>query len=127
MTRHTVGDLQHAIMTVLWERGECASTDVHAALLPLRGLAPTTISTMLRKMEDRGLVTHRNEGRQFIYRPAVTRRQVQVSMVGELVERLFAGDPAALVSHLIHEHGIDADEIDRLEQNLQKQLATEED
>ena len=81
----TLGALQYAIMKVLWERGEAASSEVHAALVEDRGLAPTTIATMLRKMEDKGVVAHRRDGRQFVYRPTVSREEVRESMVGELV------------------------------------------
>jgi predicted transcriptional regulator len=112
--RHTLGDLQHAIMAVIWERGEATTAEVHAALQAERGLAPTTIATMLRKMEDKGVVTHRAEGRQFVYRPTVTETQVRRSMVGELVERLFGGDPKALVAHLVSENEIDPEELKRL-------------
>src|SRR5512137_2337181 len=101
MSRHTLGDLQHAIMRVLWRRGEATAAEVHAALLPERGLAPTTIATMLRKMEDKGVVAHRSEGRQFVYHTTVSEAEVRRSMVDEDVERLFAGDPAALVSYLV--------------------------
>lgn len=118
MGQHTLGDLQHAIMQVLWERGEATSTEVHAALHASRGLAPTTIATMLRKMEHKGVVSHRAEGRQFIYRPLVSEGEVKRSMVNELVARLFAGDPAALVSHLVSDHAIDTEELARLRQML---------
>jgi len=118
MVRHTLGDLQHAIMAVLWERGEATTADVHEALRADRGLAFTTIATMLRKMEDRGVVAHRSEGRQFIYSAAVTESQVRRSMVGELVERLFAGDPKALVAHLVSEHEIDAGELRQLRRRM---------
>ncbi len=118
MTQHTLGDLQHAIMAVLWERGEATTGDVHAALHEARGLAFTTIATMLRKMEDKGVVTHRAEGRQFVYRPTVSEDQVRRSMVGELVDRLFAGDPKALVAHLVSEHEIDAAELGGLRRRL---------
>ena len=51
MGKHTLGELQHAIMQVLWERDEATVAEVLEALHPDRGLAPTTIATMLRKME----------------------------------------------------------------------------
>lgn len=114
MSKHTLGELQHAIMCVLWTNGEATTAAVHDALYAERGLAPTTIATMLRKMEDKGVVTHRVEGRQFVYRPAVSEDEVRSSMVGELLERLFAGDPAALVSHLVADREIDHEEIERL-------------
>ena len=114
MGKHTLGELQHAIMQVLWGCDEATVAEVHEALLEERGLAPTTIATMLRKMEDKGVVAHRVEGRQFIYRPTVSEDAVRSSMVGELLERLFAGDPAALVSHLVADREIDHEEIERL-------------
>ena len=114
MGKHTLGELQHAIMQVLWGRDEATVAEVHEALYDERGLAPTTIATMLRKMEDKGVVAHRVEGRQFVYRPAVSEDAVRSSMVGELLERLFAGDPAALVSHLVADREIDHEEIERL-------------
>jgi predicted transcriptional regulator len=118
MPRQSLGDLQHAIMAVLWERGEASAADVHEALREARGLAPTTIATMLRKMEDKGVVAHRALGRQFLYRPTVTEDLVRRSMVGELVERLFGGDPKALVAHLVSEHEIEPSELALLRRRL---------
>lgn len=109
-----IGDLQLAILRVLWTRAEATAAEVHAALQQDRGLAPTTISTMLAKMEGRGLVEHRAEGRRFVYRALVTEDQVTRSVVGEIKERLFRGDAAALVSHLLNEHEVSADELRRL-------------
>ena len=122
--KHSLGDLQIAIMQVLWETGEASVADVHGALEPERGLAPTTIATMLSKMEKKGVVTHRTEGRKFIYRPTVTEAAVQRTMVGELTERLFSGQAAALVSHLLDEHQIDRQELDRLKRLIDQYEAT---
>src|SRR5687767_11784300 len=112
MTRTSVlGELQLAILRVLWARGEATASDVHAALHAERGLAPTTIATMLKKMEQRGLVTHREEGRRFIYRPAVSEEAVTHSMVANLKDRLFGGSVSELVGHLLAEHDIDRSEL----------------
>jgi predicted transcriptional regulator len=108
-----LGELQLAIMQVLWQRGEATAADVHAALAE-RGLALTTIATMLTKMEHKGVVGHRAEGRRYIYTPRVSQDQVKRSMVGELKERLFRGDVTALVSHLLDEHQVSATELGRL-------------
>ncbi len=114
----SVGDLQLAILRVLWGRGEATASEVHAALVAERGLAPTTIATMLKKMERRGLVGHREEGRRFIYQPAVTEEKVTRSMVNELTDRLFGGRVTELVSHLLAEHDIDRDELADLERMI---------
>jgi BlaI family transcriptional regulator, penicillinase repressor len=111
---HHLGDLQLAIMRILWSEGEASVADVHEALEPERGLALTTIATMLAKMEKKGVVDHRAEGRRFIYRPTVSEGQVRRSMVTDLTSQLFRGDVFALVNHLLSEHEIDARELDQL-------------
>jgi predicted transcriptional regulator len=111
---HKLGDLQHAILRVLWEKREATVVEVLEALSDERDRALTTIATMLTKMEKRKLVAHRSEGRQFVYRPLVSESQVRRSMIAELTSRLFAGDTNALVSHLLEEHEIDAAEVERL-------------
>jgi len=113
-----LGDLQLAIMRVLWQLGEATVTDVYTALLEDRGLAPTTIATMLKKMEDKGVVEHRADGRKFIYRPTVTEDQVTRGMVADLTERLFGGNSVALVSHLISRGEISQDELSELERMI---------
>jgi len=113
-----LGELQHAIMTILWERGEASSADVHRALFAERRLAPTTIATMLRKMEDRELVTHRASGRQFLYAAQLTEKEVRRSAVKRVVDRLFEGDPMALVSHLVSEREIDQTELEQLKRRV---------
>lgn len=108
-----LGDLQLAILRTLWERGEAPVSVVHEALRD-RGLALTTIATMLRKMEEKGLVAHRDQGRQFFYRAEVDPDVVQKNLVGDLVSRLFDGDPLALVNHLLRAGDIDLGELDDL-------------
>lgn len=114
----TLGDLQLAIMRVVWERGEATAGEVHAALAAERGLAPTTIATMLRKLEDKGVVAHRTVGRVFVYRAKVEEQAVHRSMVGELVRRVFDGDPRQLVSHLLTEGQVDLAELEALRKKI---------
>lgn len=109
-----LGDLQLAIMRVLWARGETTVADVHETLEPERGLALTTIATMLAKMEKKGVVDHRADGRKFIYRPLVSEEQVQRSMVADLTSQLFRGNIPALVNHLLAEHDIRPQELAQL-------------
>ena len=75
---------------------------------------------MLRKMEERGLVNHIEEGRKFLYRPMVGMDEVTRSMAGDLVDRLFDGSLAEAVSHLLESREISREELDRLEQLIQQ-------
>ncbi len=115
-----LGKLQLAIMKVLWERKEASAAEVHAALLPTHGLAPTTIATMLKKMEAKGVVAHRAEGRRFLYVPMVDEADVTRTMVADLADRLFDGSAAALASHLIAEHEVEPGELEALRALINK-------
>jgi predicted transcriptional regulator len=110
-----LGNLQLRIMRVLWERGEAAVAEVQQQLGG-DDLAYTTIATMLRKMEDRGLVAHAEDGRRFMYRAAVSMEDVTRSMTGDLVDRLFGGSLTDAVTHLLDSRDVSREELVRLEQ-----------
>ncbi|MEO8030745.1 MAG: BlaI/MecI/CopY family transcriptional regulator [Gemmatimonadota bacterium] len=98
---HQLTDLQIAIMRVLWSKGEATAVQIWEALRPERGLAQTTIATMLSRLEKRGVIQHHARSRQFVYYPTVTEPEVRRSMVSELTERLFDGNVAELMAHLL--------------------------
>jgi predicted transcriptional regulator len=106
-----VGNVQLRILRELWQRGEATVADIHAAMYRETGAALTTVATMLKKMEKKGVVTHRVEDRRHIYRTTVTEDAVKRSMVADLTARLFDGDATALVSHLLSEHDIESDDV----------------
>ena len=120
---HHLGELQLAIMRVLWGSGEATVASVHKELGADRAL--TTIATMLTKMEKKGVVVHREEGRQFVYRAAVSEADVQRTMVASLTDKLFEGDVSALVSHLITEQEIDVSELERLRELIERRRGME--
>lgn len=105
-------------MSVLWDRTEATVAQVHEALSADKTRALTTIATMLAKMEKKGVVDHRVDGRQFVYRAIVSEEDVRRSMVAELTQKLFAGDAGALVSHLLEEEAIAPDDLERLRDRI---------
>lgn len=114
-----LGDLQLRIMRVLWDSGAATVSEVQQRL-GRQPLAYTTVATMLRKLEERGLVDHLEEGRKFLYRATVSMHEVTRSMAGDLVDRLFDGSLADAVSHLLESREISREELDRLEQMIQE-------
>jgi BlaI family transcriptional regulator, penicillinase repressor len=116
---YRLGDLQLRIMKILWSDGPSTVGHVHEQL-GAEKLAYTTIATMLRKMEDRGLVRHRRQGRRFIYAAAISVDAVTRSMTDDLVERLFEGSLADAVSHLLTVREVSREELDELEQMIQE-------
>lgn len=100
---------------MLWERREATVADVHEALAFEMDLAYTTVATMLRKMEARGLLRHHSEGRSFVYRPVVGADAVTRSMSDHLLDRLFEGSLADMVSHLLTSREVSREELVKLE------------
>jgi BlaI family penicillinase repressor len=110
-----LGDLQLRIMKVLWAREEATVADVFEELGKGADLAYTTVSTMLRKMEARGLIAHRTEGRSFVYRAKVASEAVSRSMIDHLVDRMFEGNLTAAVNHLLTTRDVSREELKALE------------
>jgi len=118
--RHQLTELQLAILRVIWDKGEATVQDIWEALHPGRGLAQTTVATMLSRLERRGVVTRRAQARQYHYRAAVTEPEVQHSMVGELTERLFDGDVTALVQHLLSGEDMSPGDIAKIREMIER-------
>jgi len=106
--------LQVAVMHVLWSRDEASVADVQRAMTGRR-LAPTTVATLLVRLEQRGLVRHRVEGRQYLYRARVSPAAVRDTATRELLRGLFDGDVAAFVSHLLDSRRLTREEVAELQ------------
>jgi predicted transcriptional regulator len=117
---HRLGDLQLRILQSLWDRPDSSVAQVHEELKPERALAYTTVATMLRKMEVRGLVVHREEGRSFLYRAKVAAEEVSRSVGQHLVDKLSAGSLTEAVSHLLTSREVSRAELDELEKLIRE-------
>jgi len=118
---HRLGELQLKIMQALWDRPDATIAQVRAAVSPDASLAHSTIATMLRKMEARGLVKHRLLDRKFLYRALVREDVVARKMSEHFIERLFEGSLADMVSHLLKTQDISRQELERLEKLIAEQ------
>jgi len=114
----SLSELQIALVRVLWRRGESSTADVAAELAEERGLKHTTVATLLTRLEKRGVVAQRREGRQLFYRALVGEAQVRRSMVADLIGALFEGDAHALVAHLVQESEIAPGDLAKVRKRL---------
>ncbi|GAA0723093.1 BlaI/MecI/CopY family transcriptional regulator [Dokdonella soli] len=114
----TLSELQIALMRVLWQRGETSTSDVAEQLGAERGLKHTTVATLLTRLEKRGVVAQRRDGRQLFYRALVDETDVRRSMVADLIGALFAGDAQQLVAHLVQESEIAPGDLAKVKRRL---------
>ena len=106
------------ILKVLWDRGEATVRDVYEELRQRLPIVQNTVQAFLRTMEDKGLVTHRLEGRTFIYQPTYERQQTTQRMAEQLLTRAFDGAMDQLVQSVLSLRQPTKDELARLEQLL---------
>ena len=108
-----LSDLQITLMRVFWSRSSASASaaEVVAELRATRPLAHTTVATLLSRLEKRGLLLAIREGRQVAYRAAVSQQDVRRSMVSALLAGLFDGEARGLLSHLVDQRSIGADEL----------------
>lgn len=122
--RLRLAGLQLEIMDVLWRLGRSTVGTVRDRLADAgRDLAYTTVATMLTKMEKKGVVSHHAEGRVFFYETTVARTEVADAMTGALIDGVFGGSPAALVSHLLSAGSIEASELDAIREAIRRKEA----
>lgn len=113
-----LSELQADVMRVLWQRGETSTADVAEALAASRGLAHTTVATLLTRLEKRGAVASRRDGRQLVYRARVSEDAVRRTMVAGLIDSIFGGDAKALVAHLVSESEVAPGDLERIRRML---------
>jgi predicted transcriptional regulator len=113
---HQLSDQQLAFLRVLWQLGEAGVTEVQAALVDEgQALAPTTVATVLGRLEKKGLVEHRSQGRQYLYRAVVSEQEVRRSVLTRVTDTLFGGDATALVSQLIDQGEVSPSDLAEVE------------
>ena len=106
-------------MLVLWDRGDSSVADVVDAIGD-PPLAYNTVLTTMRILEQKGYVRYKAVGRAFIYHAFVARDEAQRSVVRHILSRFFDGSPRELVLNLLESEAVDAKELDRLRELLDK-------
>jgi predicted transcriptional regulator len=98
-----LGDLQFAVMKVLWECGSATVRDVVEALPSDRSRAYTTVLTVLRSLEKREIIRHdaTDGARMYRYSPLITEGEVRDQAIHDLVERYFNGSAGELLRYLV--------------------------
>lgn len=112
------GELE--VARTLWQLKEATVRQVHEAFPPEREIDFATVQTYLRRLEVKGYVNGRLDGRTRVYTPSVQPRTVIRETINDFVDRLFGGEALPLVRHLIEERDISPDELTELRQLIDR-------
>jgi BlaI family penicillinase repressor len=118
----TPTDRELDILHVLWKAGAASVSEIREALAPAQPLAATTVSTMLKVMEDKGLA-RRTEDRRWQAR--ISRAEAGRGLIDRLLNRIFDGSAEQLVAHVVESRPLSADEITQLRELLERSRASE--
>jgi predicted transcriptional regulator len=114
------------ILAVLWERGPSTVRQVHDVLAERRGSGYTTVLKLLQIMAGKGLVLRDETDRSHVYRAVHAQDAMQGELVGDLIDRAFAGSAAQLVMRALAQRPTDAGELAEIRTMLDQMLATRE-
>lgn len=116
----TFTDRELDIMAILWERGPSTVAEVRERLSD--DLAHNTVLTVLRVLEDKGYVSHTEEGKAHRFRARVKQEVAGATAASRVVEKLFGGSTERLLTHLVTERSVTAAELKRLRRLLDDKL-----
>jgi predicted transcriptional regulator len=108
------------MMNVIWRIGPCSVTQVMEQLSPPRGLAYTSVSTIVRILEQKGYVTSERAGRAHLYSAAVAKGDYQAISLKHLVDNVFEGTPTLMVKRLLDSNALTEEELSQIKSLLRK-------
>jgi len=113
-------DRELDVMKVLWRLGPATVADVRRELDD--DLAYTTVLTMLRILEEKGHVGHREVGKAHRYFAKVPESAARRSALAKLVDRVFGGSAELLLTHLVADRDLPPEELKRLRSFMDEQI-----
>ena len=119
-TSRPLTDLQQAILDYLWAKGPGSSERIREGLRSAHPLSDSSMRTLLRRLEARGLVTHTTEGKGFVYRARVQSRSLAARAVKQVIDRFCEGSVEQFLVGMVDEKVLPLEEIERLARKVRK-------
>jgi predicted transcriptional regulator len=118
--RRPLTELQQAILDVVWARTSVTADQVREALAPTHPLKDSSVRTLLRRLEARGLLTHRVERQAYLYKAVVPARRLAARAVQQIIDRFCGGSVEQFLVGMVDERVLSADELERLARKVRK-------
>jgi len=109
-----LGEVEQIVMDYVWSHSPCTAESCREALAATRPMKDSTVRTVLRRLEQKGFVSHELDGRTFVYRPAENRQNVAIRAVKNIIDRFLGGSAEELVVGLVNNDVIDRDQLEAL-------------
>jgi predicted transcriptional regulator len=116
--RKGLSDLEHQLMEILWKNGPGTAEQIREALAPRRALKDSTVRTVLLRLQKKGYVDHKIQGKAFVYSGIEKPRNVAVRAVRQILDRFCDGSLEQLLVGLVENEVVDRAELQQLAQKL---------
>jgi predicted transcriptional regulator len=113
-------DLQQAILDLVWSSRSATAEQVREGLAPTFSLKDSTVRTLLRRLEARGYLTHRTEGKVFVYESAVPPQSLAARAVQQIIEKFWAGSAERFLAGMVDEKVLTPAQIRKLADKVKK-------
>jgi len=120
MMRRPLTDLQQAILDYIWTHGPSTSEQLREGLRPKHPLKDSSIRTLLRRLEERGYLTHTAEGKVFVYNATSRRTSVAARAVKQIIDCFWSGSAEQFLAGMVDEKVLSAEAIRRLAKKVGK-------
>src|SRR5438445_5334240 len=117
-SRKPLSALEHLVMDVVWTRNACTSEEVRTALAERHPMKESTARTMLKRLEEKGYVRHRVDGRTNVYSGVEAPRNVAARAVRQIIDRFCGGSVEELLVGMVANQVVDERELERLAQRI---------
>jgi predicted transcriptional regulator len=118
--RPALSGLELQLMEIIWTRGPLTADQIREALAPQHDLKDSTIRTVLRRLQQKGYVTHRPEGKAFVYSEVDKPQNVAARAVRQILDRFCNGSLEQLLVGMVENKSIDPAELRALARKLSK-------
>jgi len=115
-----IAEGEYAVMEVLWDEAPLTAAEVAERVPSERGWSLATVKTMLSRLLAKGVLDHEEDGRRYLYRPAIRREDYVVEESGRLIDRMFGGRVTPLVAQLAAHDKLSDEDIAEIEALLRE-------
>lgn len=117
--KYQLTPVEHELMEIVWKLGQGTVRDVIACLPKKRNLAYTSVSTILRILQQKKILGVIKSGKQHIYKPILTKESFATHSIKTMVKQVFAGNSVDLVAYLVDKNDLSTNEIDAIQTMLE--------
>ena len=114
----SLGEVEKSVMDYIWTHGPTTAEACREGVASSRPMKDSTIRTVLRRLEEKGYVTHDVEGRTFIYKASDARQNVAVRAVKNIIDRFCGGSAEELVLGMVDNAVLDRKQLERLTRKI---------